>query len=236
MIGWILLLVFLLLILLSFVLRLGVLAGYGQDGVFVKIRIGPGYVKVFPLKKDPDKAEKKKEKKERKKARKEARKAKKPPKPKKKLDPGGLLSMVWDLLPVLSDAASKFRKKLQIDDLELDLTWAADDPADAAIRYGQAWAAAETLLSFLENIFVIKKRRVTIDLDFYLEKPLIYLQAGFSLTLAQLTAIGTVAGIRGLKIFLQHRKSLFKPQDPAQTGVNETVKGELNHGKEPSHQ
>ena len=42
MIGWILLLVFLLLILLSFVLRLGVLAGYGQDGVFVRIRIGPG--------------------------------------------------------------------------------------------------------------------------------------------------------------------------------------------------
>jgi len=235
-IGWILLAILLVLILLSLVLRLGVLAGYGRDGPFVKVRIGPGYLKVFPLKKDPEKAEKKRIKKAEKKARKEAKKAKKPPKPKKKLDPGGLLSMVWELLPVVNEAANKFRRKLQIDQLDLDLTWAADDPADAAIRYGQAWAAVETLLSFLENCFVIKERKVAIHLDFYLEKPLIYLQAGFSLTLAQLTAIGAVAGVKGLKVFLSHRKALFKKPDPAAAGIRDTVKGELNHGKEPSHQ
>ena len=36
---------------------------------------------------------------------------------------------------------------------------------------GQAWAAAETLLAFLENCVVIKERQVTIRLDFYEEKP-----------------------------------------------------------------
>ena len=144
--------------------------------------------------------------------------------------------MVWDLLPVVNEAAKKFGQKLQIDLLELDLTWAAEDPADAAIRYGDAWAVAETLLAFLENRFVIKERRVTINLDFYLEKPLIYLQAGFSLTPAQLTAIGAVAGVKAFKVFLAHRKTLFKPKDPAAAGVQDTVKGELNHGKEPSHQ
>ena len=60
MIKWILLAVLALLILLSFVLRVGVLAGYGKEGAFVKIRVGPGYIKVYPLEKDPEKEEKKK--------------------------------------------------------------------------------------------------------------------------------------------------------------------------------
>lgn len=236
MIGWIILSILLLFIILSFVLRLGVLAGYGREGVFVKIRIGPGYLKVFPLKKEPEKTEKKKQKKERRKEKKQKKKEKKPQKPKKKVDPGGMLSMVWDMLPAVNEALSKFRRKLQIDKLDLHLTWAADDPADAAIRYGQAWAAVETLLAFLENGFSIKERQVTIDLDFYLEKPLLYLQAGFSLTLAQLTGIGVIAGVKCLKVFLAHRKTLFKPLEPAVAGIQDTAKGELNHGKESSHQ
>lgn len=231
MTGWILLAVILLLALLSFVLRLGALAGYGQEGPFVNIRVGPGYVTVFPFKKDPVKAEKKKIKK----AKKEAKAAKKQPKPKKKLDIGGLLSMIWDLLPVVQDASKKFRDKVQIDKLDLNLTWGGDDPADAAIHYGYAWAAAETILDVLENCFLIKDRQVTVNLDFQLEKPRVYLQAGFSLTLAQWTAIGTAAAFHGLKVFLAHRKALFKQPDPAQSNA-EPPKGELNHGKEPSHQ
>ena len=135
-----------------------------------------------------------------------------------------------DLLPALSEAGNKFGKKLQIDRLDLDLTWAAEDPADAAIRYGRAWAAAESLLAFLENCFVIRERRVTINLDFYREKPLLYLQMGFSLTLAQLTAIGVVFAFKGLRVYLSHRKTLFKQTAPADAGGSDTAKGELNHG------
>ena len=242
MIKWILLAILALLILLAFVLRLGVLAGYGQAGVFVKIRVGPGYIKVFPLKKDPEKEARKEEKKAAKKAKKEKKKAKKPPKPKKKIDPGGALGMAKELLPVVDDAAKKFGKKLQIDQLDLLLTWAGKDPADSAIRYGQAWAVAENVLDLLENCFVIKERQVEITVDFYREKPLIYIQAGLSLTLAQLTYIGVPLAVKGLKIFLAHRKKLFKPKEPAPESadhdetVDNTVKGELNHGKEPSHQ
>ena len=236
MIKWILLAVLALLILLSLVLRVGVLAGYGKEGAFVKIRVGPGYIKVYPLEKDPEKEQKKKEKKAEKKAKKAEKEAKKPPKPKKKIDPGGALGMVRELLPVVDDAAKKFGKKLQIDELDVILTWAGKDPADAAIRYGQAWAVAENLMSFLENCFVIKERQVEITVDFYREKPLIYIQAGLSLTPAQLTYIGLPAAVKGLKIFLAHRKKLFKPTEPEKTGAEETVKGELNHGKEPSDQ
>ena len=236
MIGWILLAVLAALILFSLFFRLGVLAGYGREGVFVKLRLGPGYLKLLPREKDPDKIEKKQQKAAKKKQKKADKTAKKKQKPKRKLDPGGLLRMLRDMLPAISEAAGRFGKKLQIDRLALDMTWAAEDPADAAIRYGQAWAAAETLLAFLENGFVIKERQVTINLDFYLEKPLFYLEAGFSLTLAQLTAIGFTAGAKCLKVFLAHRKTLFKPKDQIPTGVDDTVKGELNHGKEPSYQ
>ena len=237
MIGWILLAILLLLILLSFLLRLGALVGYVQSGFFVKLRIGPAWLQIFPREKDPAKEERKKRKKAEKKAKKEVKKAakqkKKPPKPKKKLDLRGALDMGRDLLPAVNEAARKFGRKLQIDKLDLDLTWAAEDPADAAIRYGQAWAAAESLLAVFENLVVIKERRVTIRLDFYLEKPTLYFQAGFSLTLAQLTAIGAVLAVKGLKVFLAHRKTLFKTADPAGGGdtiESDTVKGELNHG------
>ena len=135
-----------------------------------------------------------------------------------------------DLLPALSEAGNKFGKKLQIDRLDLDLTWAAEDPADAAIRYGRAWAAAESLLDFLENCFVIKERRVTINLDFYGEKPKLYFLAGLSLTLAQLTAIGVVFAAKGLRAFLAHRKTLFKQVPPETPEGSDNVKGELNHG------
>ncbi len=241
MIGWVLLTVLALLILLSFLLRLGVLAGYMPGGPFVKIRVGPAYIQAFPRKADPVKQEKRKRKKQRKKEKKAAGKAKKRSrsKPKRKLNIPGLLGMAADMLPVLLDAAEKFRRKLRVDCLELDMTWGGRDPADTAIRYGQTWAAVETLLAFLENAAVIKRRQVTIRADFRREKPQAFGRAGISLTLAQLIAIGTVAGVRGLNVFLKHRKELFKkiPNDPARTASGgERPKGELEHGKEPSYQ
>ena len=246
MIGWILLAVILLLAALSFVLRLGALVGMGGDGFFVKLRIGPGYLQVFPRKTDPKKQDRKKRKKAEKKARKQARKEKKakkgegkPPKPKKKINVKGLLAMVWDLLPVVKDAADRFTRALRIDRMELDLLWGGKDPADAAIRYGQIWAAVETLLAFLENGFPIRERKVSMGLDLSREKPRILGQAGVSLTLAQLTGIGVIAGVRGLRIFLAHRKELFtkETQDKPRADVGaEGSKGEEDHGKQSSHQ
>lgn len=233
MIGWILLIILFLLILLSFFLRLGVLMGRTRDGYFARLRIGPGYITLFPRTSDPKKELKKKRKDVKSKKKEQKKKAKKV---KKKVDVPCALRMGRDMLPAVSEAASKFGRKLQLDRVDLDLTWAADDPADAAIRYGQAWAVTEALLDLLENLFVIKKRRVNINLDFYLEKPVIYIQMGFSLTLAQLTAIGVVFAVKGLRIFLSYRKTLFKDTAPAAAGGSDTVKGELNHGKEPSHQ
>ena len=234
-IGWLIVLVVLVvLILLAFVLRLGVLACYDENGPWVKIRVGPKYIQVFPLVKDPDKEAKKQKKKEAKaakKAAKEAKTAQKPPKPKAKRPIGGLLELVWDLLPVVRNAVSRFRYKLRIDDLTLDVTWAEEDPADAAIHYGYGWAAAEGILSFLEANFVIKNRQVAVCIDFLAEKPRVYIRAGLSLTLAQILGIGLRTGVGAGKVLWHHRKTIIPPREP--NGAQQK-KGEANHGKQSS--
>ena len=220
MIGWIFLAILLLLILLAFVFRLGVLACYDQEGPWVKVRVGPKYIQIFPVVKDPDKEAKKKRKQE----------ALAPKEPVKR-DLGGLLEMVWDLLPVVRDAASRFRHKLQIDDLTIDVTWAEEDPADTGIHYGQGWAAIESILSFLEANFIIKNRQVALYVDFLTEEPRIYIRAGLSLTLAQLLGVALPAGVGAMKVLWNHRNTIKPARPKAQE-----KKGEANHGKESSCQ
>ena len=235
MIGKILLLILVLLVLLAFVLRLGVLACYDQAGPWVKIRLGPKFLQVYPRKKDPDKEEKKKRKKQAKAEKKAAKKAKKkedkPEKPPAKRPVGGILDLVWDLLPVVQETVGRFRRKLQIDDLTLHVTWAEEDPADAAIHYGQGWAVVETLLAFLEANFTIKNRQVSLDLDYLTEQPRVYIRVGLSLTAAQLLGIGLWAAGKSLKVLWNHRKLLKPARKPAGA---DGKKGEVNHGKQAS--
>lgn len=234
-VGWIIfLVVLLLLILAACVLRLGVLACYDENGPWVKVKVGPKYVQVYPIVKDPDKEAKKQKKKEAKaakKAAKEAKKAQKPPKPKVKRPIGGLLDLVVDILPVVQKAAGALKHTLRIDDLTLDVTWAQEDPADTGIRYGYAWAAAEALLSFLEANFIIKNRQVAVYVDFLEEKPRVYIRAGLSLTLAQILGIGLRTGVGAGKVLWRHRKTIIPPQE--KTGALQK-KGEANHGKQSS--
>ena len=216
------------------ILPLGASVLYDSEGARIRIVAGPVKIQVFPMKKDPEtkaKKQKKKEAKAAKKAAKEAKKSQKPPKPKVKRPVGGLLELVWDLLPVVQNAASRFRHKLRIDDLTLDVTWAEEDPADAAIHYGYGWAAAEAILSFLEANFVIKNRQVAVSIDFLAEKPRVYIRAGLSLTLAQILGIGLRTGVGAGKVLWHHRKTIIPPREPNEA---QEKKGEANHGKQSS--
>lgn len=220
--------VLLVLVLLAYFFRLGVTACYDQDGGWVKLRLGPWRILLYPRTEDPEKAEKKRRKQEAK-AAKKAGKEKKPAEPKKKPTLGGTLDLLCDLLPVIQTAAGKFRRALQIDTLAMTLTWGEEDPADAAIHYGYAWAVTERLLAFLEANFTIKQRQITINLDYQLEQPRLYVRAGLSLTAAQLVWIALPAGAGGLKILWNHRKNK-KMAEHAADGRERNV----NHGKESS--
>lgn len=216
MVRWILLVFLALLLLLSVTVRLGVLAGYGQEGPWVKLRIGPKQLPVYPVQRSPKKKPPKKTRKK--------KSAKEPA----QRDKGGLLELAWDLLPVVGKAAGRFRRKLRIDELTLHLTWAEEDPADAGIHYGWAWGLTESLLAFLEARFTIQKRTVSLDVDFLTEQPQLLLRAGLSMTPAQILAIALPTGAEALRILWGHRK---RPDPTAHT-----QKGEGNHGKQASCQ
>lgn len=227
-VGWLVVLTLLLLLVLAAVtLRLGVRVTYDAVGFRVQVRVGPRLVQVFPLVRDPDKEARKRRKKEANAAKKQARAEKKQaraarkqgnaptPPESKKPNLGGLLSLVWELLPVVQEVLGRFRRKLRVDELTLSLTWAEDDPADTGIHYGYGWAVLETLLAFLEANVTIKHRDVALHVDFLAEKPRLFLQAGLSLTLAQLLALGFWATIHTGKILLP--RLLTKKRKPPAT-------------------
>ena len=227
MTGWILLGVLVLLVLLVCLLRLGAAAGYDQTGGWVKVRLGPKWVTLYPQ--DPDQAARRKEKK----ARKAAQKAAKPPKPApEKPTLGGALDLARELLPDVKAAAGKFRRKLRIDDLFLYLEWGEPDPADAAIHYGQAWGAAEAIAAFLEANFTVKHREISLDLNYQLDKPRLTLRAALSLTVAQLLAIALPLGWAAVKTSWKRRKQTHPEAVCAVPGR----KGEPNNGKKSSCQ
>lgn len=233
---WILLALLLLLLLFHFFFRLGVEVCYDQNGGYVKLRLGPKYVQLWPsahLERSAEQKRRKQEKKAQKKEKKAKQKTKKsgkPPKERPRPTAGGLLSLAVELLPVVQKAGRRTKERLQIDCLILHLTWGEEDPADAAIHYGRAWGILGWLSTALENQFTIKEKKLSAEVDFVNEQTRLYVRAGLSMTPAQLAAIGLPAAIETGKRLLQKRK-----QSPSPTGRNGTKK-EVPHGKESSGQ
>ena len=107
MIGLVILLVLVLLVLAVAFLRLGAAAGYDETGGWVKVRVGPAWLTLYPL------SEEKKRKREAKAEKKAAKKKKRTAEPqenkktprrktlKNAFSPGGALDLALDLLPKL---------------------------------------------------------------------------------------------------------------------------------------
>ena len=149
--------------------RIGAQVEYCEDGLFVRIRAGALLIPVFPVKQKKTKGMK-------------TPKAKVPEQKKKK---GGMLKLVLDLLPTVLETAGKFRRRLRVDRLEMSLTVCASDPADAAMRYGQANALLGFLWQPVTRTFHVKDGHAHVDVDFEGTQPLLYLLASLSLTVAQ---------------------------------------------------
>lgn len=216
-------------------LRVGGIVEYSADGVEVQLRIGPFRVELFPGK--PNEEKHPKHKKEKKPKKEKKAKQKKPPKEKPpvplKEKVGGALSLFRELLPVGLEAAEKLFRRLRVDELVLHLTWAADDPADAAMGYGAAQAALAALLPPLERCLHIRERDVGAAVDFQLTEPIIYARGSLSFTVGQLTTLGLVAGVKALRGYLRVRRA--RPRGHAgapkkKTGDLDAVNG--GNGKE----
>ena len=199
-------------VILLAVLPLGARIRYDSSGLLVKVIAGPLKITVFPLPKKKKK-EKKKNPSAQQTEQQEEEQLPQPPQPPKKKkekkpkeEKGGSLTDFLPFVKLALDFLNDFRKKLRIDNLELKLILAADDPCDLAVNYGRTWAAVGNLLTALDQFLVIKKRNIEVECDFTTSETRVIAAVDLTITLGRLFAmLGTVA-VRGLKEFLDFKK------------------------------
>ena len=232
MIGLVILLVLVLLVLAVAFLRLGAAAGYDETGGWVKVRVGPAWLTLYPLseekkKKREAKAEKKAAKKKKRTA--EPQENKKTPRRKtlkNAFSPGGALDLALDLLHAI-----------RIDTLSLHLVWGEPDPADAAMHYGQAWGVLEALLAFTEANFTVKNRDLSVALDYQIESPRLTAEAACSISVAQLLSILWPILKEAIRGLWKRKKTGPSPRTTKQHAAAMAAQGkEETHGKESSCQ
>ena len=180
-------------------IRTGGEVEYSQEGLKIWVKLGTVKFSVFPLK-AKQKTKKKKQKESQEKPKESAS-----PKEEKR---GGALALVRELLPLVGEAAGKMKRKLRIDLLVLRLTWAAQDPATAAMGYGAAYAAMGMLYPVLDHNFNIKAEEVGIEVDYEPGQPRVYLDAALTMTIGEIFVFALYFGIRFLGVFMKQRKTL----------------------------
>lgn len=198
-------------------IRLKGFVEYSEEGVLAQFRVLWFKLTLFPVKpkQEPEKPEKPKKPKRPKKP---SGKPKEKPKDERPLTEklGGLWSLFRDAVPLVTGAAGHLLHKLRIEELTLHLTWAAEDPADAALGYGAGEAALGTVWPVLDRTFDIRKRDVGVAVDFTRTVPIIYARALLSFTIGQLVSLGVVYGFRVLRLLIRHRPKR-KRDLPAET-------------------
>lgn len=194
-------------------IRLKGFVEYSEEGVLAQFWVLWFKITLFPAKPKQEKPKKSKKPKEPKKP---AEKPKEKPKDERPLTEklGGLWSLFRDAVPLVTGAVGRLLHKLRIEELTLHLTWAAEDPADAAMGYGAGEAALGTVWPLLDRAFDIRKRDVGVAVDFTRAVPVIYARALLSFTIGQLVGLGVIYGFKAFALFLRHRP---KRKAPAET-------------------
>lgn len=191
--------------------RVGCRAEYGAGGLTAWVRAGALKFRVFPWKGSKKDKPKKKTGKKPKKKEKKATANQKPENKKPKKTPvrekiGGTLDYAQALLPIALEAAGRFQHKLQIDALYLEMQVGGPDPADAALRYGQASAALGALWTPLTQAFRVKDGEARVTMDFDARETTLYGTVALSLKVGQILWLSLYFGGKALREFLGVRK------------------------------
>ncbi|MBO5727714.1 MAG: DUF2953 domain-containing protein [Oscillospiraceae bacterium] len=176
-------------------LRVGCVAHYSQEGFGLSVRLGAVRVKLLPAKPREKKPKKK---------------TKAPPTQTEKRPIGGVVTTLVELLPAVLDAVKALFCRLRADKLELLLTVSLPDPADTAIRYGQANALLASLWTPLTQVLEVEDGHARVEMDYEGERTHIYLYVSLYLKLYQLVALAAVLGWRALRVLMKNRSVLSK--------------------------
>lgn len=189
-------------------IRVGGRVRYGEAGLFVTVLAGPFKIQAFPMKaKKKERPQKEKKPKKEKPAM--AEKHKREPKE----GQPGTLSRLMKLLPVVGQACGALKRKIRIDDLELQLIWGGSDPAAIALGYGQANAALGMIWPVLDNNFKVKRHCFQIGMDYGRTQPAAELQAAVTLTIGQIVTLGVHYGVKALFTWMKSGRPAVKRQE-----------------------
>lgn len=201
-----------LLFLLFCLTPLGIRVKLGKTAA-ADIMVGPMRFRVAPSKPRKKKKKKAPEKKEPSVV---IKKRKKLPIP----SPEDLLSAAQELWTPCRRALRRTRRGIRVNPLRLSiLMGGADDPALAAETYGKANAAVWAAMPVLEQLLVIPDPRIHLGVDFENEKTKVRGEAGVSLRIGTMIAVGLGVGIPAIRWFLRYRKKerKKKEEEPART-------------------
>lgn len=182
------------------ILPVGIRAAYDDNGAVLWLSVGPIKIKIYPGIRSPKKDKRKKagstgddnfasvESKEQKQK--------------------GTLSDFFSIAQFVLEILSDLRQKLRINDLQLKLILAGDDPCDLSVNYGRAWAALGTLMPQLERLFVIKNRNVEVACDYLADTTRVRARIHITITVARLLSMVCYHGIRGLRKYYKILKQI----------------------------
>ena len=158
---------------------------YDASGFVAKLYIGPFPCVLYPRdkKEKPAKAIKKPV-------------AQKKEKPSQKTEKGGSAETFKLLIKQLPEFLSDLRRKIRIKRISLHYVMAGGDPADMAMNYGKVWSAVGNLWPYLERIFVIKKRDISVGCDFVGAEDTVYAQLHISITVGRALGLACKYGWR----------------------------------------
>ena len=204
--GWHILALVLIVLFLIGQIRIGAEVRYGQDGTQVQARAGVFRITLFPhkpaeQKKNPSQSEKKPGKAET--VRKQSGKDKKDG---KKLTLDQIFDLAQQFIPLALEAAGCLWSKLIVDMLEISIVIGGNDPADAALSYGQVNAALGAVWKPLNEAFHVRDGRGHVEVDFDRPNTTLYVHAALSIKIGQALWLGIHFGVKALKRLLKFRK------------------------------
>lgn len=202
---WILGAVIVLIVLLLWT-RVGVWAAFGGGELRLDVKFGLLRVHILPAKPKKPKAEKPPKEKKKKKRPKEEPKGEKP-KPKLSFTLEDGKDALRSLLPPLKRALRRFGRGIRVRPLRLSLTLPGlEDPAAAAENYGKLQAAVWGGMPQLERLLDIRDPYIHTDVDFLAEDMALEGEAGVTLRIGTLLAMGFGLAFPALGWFLRWRK------------------------------
>ena len=123
------------------------------------------------------------------------------------------LSRLMKLLPVVGQACGALKRKIRIDDLDLDLIWGGSNPAAIAIGYGQANGAMGMIWPILDHNFKVKRRNLRISMDYSRTQPGVEAAAALTMTVGQIVTLGVHYGVKALVTWIKSGKPARKKQE-----------------------